>query len=174
MNRSLVRAALLAGAVVASSIGFVACGDDSSQLKTDNSDLRTQLAVRTETPASIPTPDTSSFCQAVTDFRAARGALIERFNQINATDQYFGSITPSEERDIQDLEIAALNIPIALPQAGSSGILRMNTLVLTLKATDQKFVAAIHTKDYAAHQAARDEANAAAEELQQLQESLCP
>jgi hypothetical protein len=161
--------------LIAVALSLVACGDHDSGLISQNSDLRTQLAERTRTPASIPTPDGSAFCQAVGDFRQAREALIARFNEINATDEYFGSITPSEEQEIVRLEIAALNVPIPLPPNGSSeGYSRMNALVLTLKAADQKFVAAIHNKDYAAHQAAREEANAAGEELQQLHESLCP
>ena len=73
-----------------------------------------------------------------------------------------------------DLEVAARSVSIPLPPAGSGdGASRMNTLVLTLKAADERFVAAIRTNDYAAHQAAREDANAAAEELHQLYDSLC-
>jgi hypothetical protein len=160
---------LLAAAVL------VGCGGDSSELESENAALRTQLAQHTAVPPPVSTIDVLfDFCQAVGEFRLKRDALIGRFNELNATDQYFGSFTQSETQEILDLEVAARSVSIPLPPAGSGdGASRMNTLVLTLKAADERFVAAIRRNDYASHQAAREDANAAAEVLHQLYDSLC-
>jgi hypothetical protein len=159
--------------LVAAAIG--ACRDESSALRSQNSALRTEVAQPSETASAAPAPDIVEFCRATREFRFKREALIARFNQINATDDFFGSVTGREEQELLELEGAARGIRVALPSQGVSDQLsRMNTLVLTLKAADERFITAIRTDDYAAHQSAREDANAAGEELHQLFDASCP
>ena len=158
---------------------LVACTNDPAP-KSENSGPQTQLpriqvSQSESTPPPAPTAEIAEFCRALREYRLKRETLIDRFNEINATDDYFGSVTQSELQELLNLEDAARSVHVVPPPVGGSDrTSRMNALFVTVKAADQRFVDAIRTHDYAAHQSAREEANAAAEELHQLLDSTCP
>ncbi|MBE0609047.1 MAG: hypothetical protein IH609_06690 [Dehalococcoidia bacterium] len=176
------RPALLMVATVAlSAIGCSGDDDDLAALRTQVAGFQTQLAEPTPTPtptrapSATPTPDARGFCAAVGDFRDKRQTVVDRFNELNTERSRFENFTKADNEELANLLQTARSVFVPLPPKDAEGRFeRMNTLVLALKAEDDRLVSSIKRIDSMAFGQAREASNALSEELEQLHISLCP